>query len=162
MGPFYCPGDKRIFLDTAFFRTMETRLGARGDFAKAYVIAHEVAHHVQRELGTLGKVNDLRRQVGKTQSNSLSVRIELQADCYSGLWARAVQERFGVLEAGDIQEALDTAAAIGDDALQHAATGTIVPDSFTHGTSAQRQRWFMLGLETGSPQACDTFQTDRL
>jgi len=159
MGPFYCPGDKRIFLDTAFFRTMETRLGARGDFAKAYVIAHEVAHHVQGELGTLGKVNSLRRQVSKTESNALSVRTELQADCYSGLWAREVQARFGVLERGDIEEALTTAAAIGDDALQRAATGTVVPDSFTHGTSAQRRTWFIKGFETGDPQACDTFNT---
>lgn len=161
-GPFYCPGDKRIFLDTGFFRTMETRLGARGDFAKAYVIAHEVAHHVQGELGTLGKVNQLRRQVSKQDSNALSVRIELQADCFSGLWAREVQTRFGILERGDIQEAMDTAAAIGDDALQRAASGTIVPDSFTHGTSAQRQRWFARGFETGDPNACDTFSAREL
>lgn len=162
MGPFYCPNDQRVFLDTAFFRTMETQLGARGDFAKAYVVAHEVAHHVQNSLGTLDTVNAVRARSSERDSNALSVRIELQADCYSGVWARAVQERFGTLERGDVEEALDTAARIGDDALQRASRGVVVPDSFTHGTSEQRQRWFYTGFETGDPNACDTFGTDRL
>lgn len=162
MGPFYCPGDRRIFLDTAFFRVMEQRMGARGDFAQAYVIAHEVAHHVQNSLGTLGQVNAQRARASQTESNALSVRIELQADCYSGIWAKAVDASFGVLEQGDIDEALNTAARIGDDALQRAATGTVVPDSFTHGSSAQRQRWFMQGYRSGDPNSCDTFSAARL
>jgi predicted metalloprotease len=162
MGPFYCPGDRRVFLDTGFFRVMEERLGARGDFAKAYVIAHEVAHHVQNSLGTLEEVNRMRARVSEAESNALSVRVELQADCYAGMWARAVEDRFGALEPGDIEEALETAARIGDDALQRAATGTVVPDSFTHGSSAQRQRWFAEGYRTGDPNACDTFGAARL
>lgn len=157
MGPFYCPGDRRVFLDTDFFRVMEERMGATGDFAAAYVIAHEVAHHVQNELGLLGEVNAQRAQASEPEANALSVRIELQADCYAGLWARHAQARFGTIEAGDIDEAMATAAAIGDDALQRAARGVVVPDSFTHGSSEQRQRWFATGFETGDANACDTF-----
>ncbi|MEV8466674.1 neutral zinc metallopeptidase [Fluviibacterium sp. DFM31] len=156
-GPFYCPNDQQVYLDTDFFRVMDTELGARGDFAKAYVVAHEVGHHVQNLLGTLEHSNRLRAQSSQAESNAISVRVELQADCYSGLWARAVQERFGVLEPGDIEEALNTAARIGDDALQRASRGVVVPDSFTHGTSDQRQRWFAAGYQSGDPQACDTF-----
>ncbi len=161
-GPFYCPVDQRVYLDTSFFRVMEQRLGARGDFAKAYVIAHEVAHHVQNSLGLLEKVNRAKSQSSQAQANALSVRVELQADCYSGVWARAIDQRFGVLEAGDIEEALNTAAAIGDDALQRAQRGVVVPDSFTHGTSAQRQYWFNRGYQTGDPNSCDTFAADQL
>lgn len=162
MGPFYCPGDRRVFLDTDFFRVMAEDMGARGDFAAAYVVAHEVAHHVQNELGLLARVNAQRARVSQAESNALSVRIELQADCYSGIWARYAEERFGSLEPGDIEEAMDTAARIGDDALQRAARGVVVPDSFTHGTSEQRQRWFYEGYRTGDPQACDTFAAARL
>ncbi len=157
MGPFYCPNDQRIFLDTDFFRVMEQQLGSRGDFAKAYVIAHEVAHHVQNSLGTLEKVNAARARASQVESNALSVRVELQADCFAGVWARAVQDRFGTLEPGDVESAMDTAARIGDDALQRAQRGTVVPDSFTHGSSEQRQRWFYNGFNSGDPNACDTF-----
>jgi predicted metalloprotease len=156
MGPFYCPNDQTVYLDTDFFRVMEDQLGARGDFAKAYVIAHEVGHHVQDELGLLSQVNALRGRASERESNALSVRVELQADCYSGIWARAAQERLQLTE-DDIRDALDTAARIGDDALQRAAQGRVVPDSFTHGTSEQRQNWFYQGFKTGDPEACDTF-----
>jgi len=162
MGPFYCPGDKRVFLDTDFFRVMTEELGAQGNFAAAYVIAHEVAHHVQNELGVLGEVNSTRRFASESESNALSVRVELQADCYAGLWARNAEDRFGSLEPGDIENAMDTAARIGDDALQRASRGVVVPDSFTHGTSAQRQSWFGRGYETGDPEACDTFGAAQL
>jgi predicted metalloprotease len=157
MGPFYCPGDRRVFLDTDFFRVLSQQMGARGDFAAAYVIAHEVAHHVQNELGVLGEVNRQRQAVGERESNQLSVRTELQADCYSGLWARHAAERFGTITDADIQDAMDAAARIGDDALQRASRGVVVPDSFTHGSSEQRQRWFHAGYSTGDPGACDTF-----
>lgn len=162
VGPFYCPRDRQVYLDMDFFRVMESQLGARGDFAKAYVVAHEVAHHVQNLLGTLSETDRLSARASKSDANAISVRVELQADCYAGLWARHVQERFGILEQGDIQEALDTAARIGDDALQRAAQGVVVPDSFTHGTSAQRQRWFGQGFQTGNPQSCDTFGAETL
>ena len=162
MGPFYCPNDRRVFLDTDFFRVLAEQMGARGDFAAAYVIAHEVAHHVQNELGLLGEVHRLRSQSGERESNLLSVRTELQADCYSGLWARHAAERFGTISDADIRDALNAAARIGDDALQRASRGVVVPDSFTHGSSEQRQRWFHAGFSTGSPQACDTFTSDRL
>ncbi len=162
MGPFYCPNDQNVFLDTDFFRVMAEQMGARGDFAAAYVIAHEVGHHVQNQLGLLGRVTQLRQQSSQAQSNELSVRIELQADCYAGIWARHVDERYGTLEDGDIEEALDTAARIGDDALQRASRGVVVPDSFTHGTSAQRQEWFYRGFQSGDPQDCDTFEGVRL
>jgi len=162
MGPFYCPVDQRVFLDTDFFRVMSQELGAKGDFAAAYVIAHEVAHHVQNSLGTLGQVNAQRARGTQTQSNALSVRTELQADCYAGLWARQAEERFGAIEPGDIEDAMDTAARIGDDALQRASQGVVVPDSFTHGSSEQRQRWFHKGYTTGDPNACDTFSARSL
>lgn len=161
-GPFYCPPDSRAYLDTAFFATLERRLGARGDFARAYVIAHEIAHHVQNELGILPQVNAARSRAGQAESNRLSVKIELQADCFSGVWARRAEARFGALERGDIEEAMNAAAKIGDDALQKRAQGHVVPDSFTHGSSAQRVRWFETGYETGDIAACDTFSADRL
>lgn len=157
MGPFYCPSDRNVFLDTDFFRVMRDQLGAGGDFANAYVIAHEVAHHVQNELGVLGEVHRLRQSQSQTEANAMSVRVELQADCYAGVWAKQAEARFGLLEPGDIEEALNTAARIGDDALQRASQGEVVPDSFTHGTSAQRQRWFSAGYDSGDPDACDTF-----
>lgn len=161
-GPFYCPADQRAYLDTSFFRVMSERLGARGDFAAAYVIAHEVAHHVQTILGTLPKVNRQRQNSSERVSNRLSVMIELQADCYSGIWARHAQARFGSIEPGDIDEALNAASKIGDDTLQRASGRAVVPDSFQHGSSAQRVRWFTRGWKTGDPGQCDTFNADRL
>lgn len=161
MGPFYCPNDQTIYLDTDFFELMSQRFGASGDFARAYVIAHEVGHHVQDELGTLGQVNQARSQMGEREANALSVRIELQADCYSGIWARAASDRLKLTDQ-DIRDALATAAAIGDDALQQASRGVVVPDSFTHGTSEQRQTWFDKGYRTGDPAACDTFSARTL
>ncbi len=161
-GPFYCPPDKRAYLDTSFFRTLEQQLGAGGDFARAYVIAHEVAHHVQNELGILPEVHRLRRQSSERDANQLSVRLELQADCLSGVWTRHAAARFGSLERGDIEEALNAAAKIGDDALQRRSQGFVVPDSFTHGTSEQRVTWFETGLKTGDVQSCDTFSRSRL
>ncbi|WP_370161853.1 KPN_02809 family neutral zinc metallopeptidase [Limimaricola soesokkakensis] len=161
-GPFYCPPEERIFLDTDFFTTLDRRLGAGGDFAAAYVVAHEVAHHVQNELGVLSEVNAVRQRSDEATSNALSVRIELQADCFSGIWARRAEAMFGSLEPGDIEEAMNAAAQIGDDTLQREAGRTVRPDSFTHGTSEQRQRWFATGYEQGSLEACDTFATDRI
>ncbi|MGJ8622443.1 MAG: KPN_02809 family neutral zinc metallopeptidase [Yoonia sp.] len=161
-GPFYCPPEQKAFLDTAFFTTLENRLGAKGDFAAAYVVAHEVAHHVQNELGILGQANQLRARMNEADSNAMSVRIELQADCFSGIWARAAQERFGSLERGDIAEAMNAAAAIGDDTLQRNAGQAVRPHTFTHGTSAQRQRWFARGLESGQLADCDTFSASQL
>ncbi len=156
MGPFYCPNDQTVYLDTDFFRVMEQQLGSQGDFAKAYVVAHEVGHHVQDELGLLEKVNRMRASASERQSNALSVRIELQADCYAGVWANASQRGLKLTDE-DIRSALDTAARIGDDALQQASRGQVVPDSFTHGTSQQRQTWFYQGYKTGDPDTCDTF-----
>ncbi|WP_428542565.1 KPN_02809 family neutral zinc metallopeptidase [Profundibacter sp.] len=161
-GPFYCPGDKKVFLDTAFFTTLSRQMGAKGDFASAYVVAHEVAHHVQDELGILGKANRIRQQVSKEQSNAISVRIELQADCYSGIWARHAKEQFGSVERGDIAEAMNAAKQIGDDTLQRNAGRRVMPHTFTHGTSEQRQRWFYTGYESGELATCDTFGTDNL
>lgn len=158
-GPFYCPADEKAYLDTAFFATMRSQLGAEGDFASAYVIAHEVAHHVQNELGILGQVNAARRQASQRDANALTVRLELQADCLSGVWARNVQ---GLMERGDLEEALNAARRIGDDALQKRAGRVPQPHTFTHGTSEQRQRWFETGFDTGNPDACDTFGADRL
>ncbi|WP_316013384.1 neutral zinc metallopeptidase [Roseobacter sp. HKCCA0434] len=162
VGPFYCPGDEQIYIDLDFFDVMERQLGATGDFAKAYVIAHEVAHHVQNLTGTLPQVNQRRQQVSQVEANRLTVRLELQADCYSGVWAHHADARFDSLEPGDIEEAMNAASAIGDDALQRRQQGYVVPDSFTHGTSEQRMRWFDQGYRTGSVGACDTFSTDRL
>jgi len=161
-GPFYCPGDKRVYLDTAFFDTLSQQLGAKGDFAAAYVVAHEVAHHVQDELGILSKVNELRAQGSEAQSNALSVRIELQADCFAGIWARAAQDQIGAVEPGDIAEAMNAAARIGDDTLQREAGRVPMPDSFTHGSSVQRQRWFQSGYRSGDLRQCDTFSVRNL
>ncbi|MEY1555577.1 neutral zinc metallopeptidase [Yoonia sp. R2331] len=161
-GPFYCPADNTAYLDTQFFTTLANRLGARGDFAAAYVVAHEIAHHVQNELGILGQVNQLRAQVSEEQSNELSVRTELQADCFSGIWARKAQEKFASLERGDLEEAVNAAKQIGDDTLQRNAGRTVQPHTFTHGTSEQRQRWFVRGLESGDMSQCDTFSTNQL
>ena len=161
-GPFYCPGDNKVYLDTSFFTTLSRQLGARGDFAAAYVVAHEVAHHVQDELGILGQANAIRAQVSDAEANAISVRIELQADCYSGIWAREVQARFGTLERGDIAEAMNAARQIGDDTLQRNAGRVPMPHTFTHGTSAQRQAWFVRGYETGDMRSCDTFSAEAL
>lgn len=161
-GPFYCPADRKAYLDTAFFTTLEERLGARGDFAAAYVVAHEVAHHVQNELGILGQANQIRAQASQAQSNAISVRIELQADCYSGIWAREAQTRFGILERGDLEEAVNAARQIGDDRLQRSAGRVPMPHTYTHGTSDQRARWFQRGFESGDLQTCDTFSATRL
>lgn len=161
-GPFYCPADKKAYLDTSFFTTMQRKLGAGGDFAAAYVVAHEIAHHVQNELGVLGEANRVRSQVGQRQSNEISVRIELQADCFSGIWARAAQSKFGSLERGDLQEALNAAKQIGDDTLQRNAGRVPQPHTFTHGSSEQRRRWFATGYETGDVNECNTFQATQL
>lgn len=161
-GPFYCPGDQKIYLDTDFFTTMSQRLGAKGDFAMAYVVAHEVAHHVQDELGILGKANQRRAQVSQADSNAISVRIELQADCLSGIWARLADEQFGSLQAGDLEEAVNAAKQIGDDTLQRNAGQHPNPHSFTHGTSEQRSRWFMRGYNSGDLNQCDTFSPRKL
>lgn len=161
-GPFYCPLDKKVYLDTDFFVTLQRQMGASGDFAAAYVVAHEVAHHVQDELGILSQVNDIRQRSSEADSNALSVRVELQADCLSGLWARAAAERFGSIEEGDVAEAMNAAAKIGDDTLQRNAGRRPMPDSFTHGTSEQRQRWFAEGFKSGQIDACDTFNTNVL
>lgn len=153
-GPFYCPADQKAYLDTDFFATMANQLGAKGDFAAAYVIAHEVAHHVQNQLGILPKVNQRRMAVGEADANALTVRLELQADCLAGIWARAVD---GLLEPGDLEEALNAARQIGDDTLQKRAGRVPQPHTFTHGTSAQRMKWFATGYDNGSVAACDTF-----
>jgi predicted metalloprotease len=158
VGPFYCPADQRVYLDLSFYREMQSQLGANGDFAWAYVIAHEVGHHVQRLLGTSGEVHRL-EQKDPGEANELSVRLELQADCYAGVWSHSVRAA-GDLERGDIEEALGAAEAVGDDRLQRQATGTVNPDSFTHGTSEQRARWFGEGDGAGEPAACDTFSPD--
>lgn len=162
VGPFYCPGDEQIYIDLDFFDVMDRELGARGDFAKAYVIAHEVAHHVQNVQGILPEVNAQRQRVGETDANRLTVLLELQADCYSGIWANRAEQMFDTLEPGDIAEAMNAAEAIGDDALQRRAQGYVVPDSFTHGTSEQRMRWFDRGYRTGSVSDCDTFGATEL
>ncbi|MFZ4624119.1 MAG: neutral zinc metallopeptidase [Rhodoferax sp.] len=162
MGPFYCPADRKVYIDLGFYETLRDRLGAPGDFAQAYVIAHEVGHHVQNLLGISGKMDQMRSRVSKTEYNALSVRLELQADCFAGVWANHAQAARQLLEQGDVEEAMNAAAKIGDDALQRAAGGTVVPDSFTHGTSAQRQRWFDIGLQNGSVKRCDTFAARQL
>ena len=161
-GPFYCPGDKKVYLDTDFFTTMSRQLGAGGDFAAAYVVAHEVAHHVQNELGILGKANQVRGQASEADSNAISVRIELQADCLSGIWAREAEDRFGSLQEGDIEEAVNAARQIGDDTLQRNAGQRPMPHTFTHGTSEQRARWFLRGYKAGDMAQCDTFGATRL
>ena len=161
-GPFYCPGDHKVYLDTDFFVTLDKRLGAGGDFAQAYVVAHEVAHHVQDQLGILGEVNAERARVSEEESNALSVRIELQADCYSGIWARMAEKKLGVVQAGDFEEAFNAARQIGDDTLQRSAGQSPNPESFTHGTSEQRSRWFQTGYRTGKLVSCDTINAARL
>ncbi len=162
MGPFYCPADRKAYIDLSFYDDMRTRFRAPGDFAQAYVIAHEIGHHVQNLLGISGEVR--RRQAGlsKGEANQLSVRLELQADCLAGVWANRADKAKGILESGDVEEALNAAAAIGDDRLQRQSRGTVVPESFTHGTSAQRQRWFRTGLASGDPDSCDTFAAGSL
>ncbi|WP_062762728.1 neutral zinc metallopeptidase [Falsirhodobacter sp. alg1] len=161
-GPFYCPGDQKVYLDTAFFVTMEQELGARGDFASAYVVAHEIGHHVQDELGILSRANEVRGQSSTADSNAISVRIELQADCLSGIWARHAEAQFGSIEPGDLEEAVNAARQIGDDTLQRNAGRVPSPHTFTHGTSEQRSRWFQTGYDSGQINSCDTFGTDRL
>ncbi|KAI5912982.1 neutral zinc metallopeptidase [Thauera sp. 2A1] len=162
MGPFYCPADAKVYLDLSFFNELSTRFGAPGDFAQAYVIAHEVGHHVQNLLGISEKVQQARQRVSERESNGLSVRLELQADCLAGVWANHADRSRKVLEAGDIEEGLAAASATGDDRLQKQARGYAVPDSFTHGTSAQRARWFREGLQQGTLRACDTFSVGAL
>jgi uncharacterized protein len=162
MGPFYCPGDQKLYIDLGFYETLTRRLGAPGDFAQAYVIAHEVGHHVQHLLGLTDKVDSMRRRVGQVQANDLSVRLELQADCLSGVWAHHADRSRQVLEKGDIEEALNAAAQIGDDTLQRKSQGTIVPESFTHGSAAQRSGWFKRGLASGRMGDCNTFDAARL
>ncbi len=157
MGPFYCPADKKVYIDLAFFDDLKKRHGADGDFAQAYVIAHEVGHHVQNLLGTSTEVRKAQRGLGKSAANELSVKLELQADCFAGLWGNHADRSRDILERGDIEEALNAASAIGDDRLQKQAQGYVVPESFTHGSSAQRVRWFKQGITTGDVGDCDTF-----
>ena len=162
MGPFYCPGDQKVYIDLGFFDTMSKRMGAPGDFAQAYVIAHEVGHHVQNLLGITGKVDAMRGRISETQQNAMSVRIELQADCFAGVWAHDSQKSKGWLERGDVEEALNAATQIGDDNLQRQSRGMVVPESFTHGSSAQRVQWFKRGLQSGSLKECNTFENKPL
>jgi len=162
MGPFYCPLDQKVYLDTSFFDDLSQRFGAPGDFAQAYVIAHEVGHHVQTLVGTSEKVRAAQQRMSQADANALSVRMELQADCYAGVWAHNAARSRQLLEAGDLEEGLRAASAIGDDRIQKQTQGRVVPDGFTHGTSQQRMRWFKRGLETGDPQACDTFAAAQL
>ena len=163
MGPFYCPADQKVYIDLTFYQEMKTRFKAPGDFAQAYVIAHEVGHHIQNLMGTSDKVQQAKQNArSEAQANQYSVRLELQADCYAGVWANHADGTNRILEQGDVEEAMTAAAAIGDDALQRKSQGQVVPDSFTHGSSEQRQRWFHTGLKTGSVQACDTFATRTL
>ncbi|BEG75223.1 KPN_02809 family neutral zinc metallopeptidase [Achromobacter xylosoxidans] len=161
MGPFYCPGDSKVYIDLAFFDELQNRFKAPGDFAQAYVIAHEVGHHVQHLLGISDQVDNLRRR-NPSQANALSVRMELQADCFAGLWAQRANAARNILEGGDVEEALAAATAIGDDRLQKQSQGYVVPDAFTHGSSAQRVRWFKRGLEGGELKQCDTFAASSL
>lgn len=161
-GPFYCPGDQKIYIDLSFYRLMQQRFKVSGEFAQAYVIAHEVGHHVQNVMGIMGKVDKVRRSSSQAQANALSVRLELQADCFAGVWANHADRARSILEAGDIEAALNAASAIGDDALQRQSQGQVVPDSFTHGTSAQRVRWFKRGIESGKVSSCNTFDAQTL
>ncbi|MDC7675705.1 KPN_02809 family neutral zinc metallopeptidase [Asticcacaulis machinosus] len=157
MGPFYCPADERVYLDLNFFQTLDTQMGAGGDFAKAYVIGHEVGHHVQNVLGLSARVQNAQGRLSEAEGNKLSVRLELQADCYAGIWARQSNDQLNWLESGDLDEALRAASAVGDDTLQKRSTGHVVPDSFTHGSSAERMQWFKTGYNSGNPDSCDTF-----
>ncbi len=158
-GPFYCPNDRKVYLDTDFFRELDQRFKASGDFAEAYVIAHEVGHHVQNLLGILPKFNQARARMSEEDANKMSVRVELQADCFAGVWGKYTDQK-GILESGDLEEALNAAQQIGDDTLQKRTQGYVVPESFNHGTSAQRVRWFKRGFDTGNMKACDTFSGD--
>jgi len=162
VGPFYCGEDEKVYLDLSFYRDLKTRFGAPGDFAQAYVIAHEIGHHVQKQLGIMDKVHAAQERAGKVEANQLSVRLELQADFFAGVWAYHAQERFKFLDPGDVDDALRCAKAIGDDRLQMQARGVVVPDSFTHGTSEQRSRWFKLGITTGDMSKGDTFSANPL
>lgn len=157
MGPFYCPADKKVYIDLSFYRDLRDRFRAPGDFAQAYVIAHEVGHHVQNLLGISGQVQQLRQRATRSESNALSVRLELQADCLAGIWAHEADRLRSVLEQGDVEEGLNAASAIGDDRLQRQSQGRVSPDSFTHGSSAQRVQWFRQGLGSGDLESCDTF-----
>lgn len=159
-GPFYCPADEKLYIDLSFFRTLKERFRAPGDFAQAYVIAHEVGHHVQKLTGVMGRVEGMRGSGAGAEG--MMVRLELQADCYAGIWGHYAREFKGILEPGDLEEALAAATAIGDDRLQKQSQGRVVPDSFTHGTSAQRVRWFKRGMDSGNPSACDTFSAGAL
>jgi uncharacterized protein len=162
MGPFYCPLDQRVYIELSFFEEMQRRFRAGGDFANAYVLAHEVGHHVENQLGILPRVQERQQQVGRAEANQLSVRVELMADCLAGVWAHHSNQRWQSLEQGDIEEAIRAAEAIGDDRLQKQSQGRVVPDSFTHGSSEQRMRWLTTGLKTGQVQACDTFRASKL
>ncbi|MDD2988775.1 MAG: zinc metallopeptidase [Zoogloea sp.] len=162
MGPFYCPADQKVYIDLSFYQELKSRYKAPGDFAQAYVIAHEVGHHVQNLLGISGKVQAARERASEREANALSVRLELQADCLAGVWAKNADAARGILEAGDVEEALQAATAIGDDTLQKQAQGYAVPDSFTHGSAEQRMRWFKRGIESGQLAACNTFQARNL
>ena len=162
MGPFYCPLDQKVYIDLSFYQDMKSRLGAPGDFAQAYVIAHEIGHHVQNLFGIAEKVTQARMRSSEAEANQLSVRMELQADCFAGIWAKEADATKKILEQGDIEEGLNAAAAIGDDRLQKRSTGYVVPDSFTHGSSAQRVRWFKRGFQASDLRDCNTFGTDQL
>jgi len=162
MGPFYCPGDRKVYIDLGFYDVMRERLGAPGDFAQAYVIAHEVGHHLQNLMGTTEKLDRARGRVSEREANAMSVRLELQADCFAGVWSTLSQRSKGWLEQGDVEEALNAASQIGDDTLQKRSRGAVVPESFTHGSSAQRVRWFKRGAEAGDLKACDTFSSASL
>ena len=155
-GPFYCPGDQKVYLDTDFFRDLEQQFGASGDFAEAYVIAHEVGHHVQNLIGVLPRFNEARQRMSEVEANEMSVRVELQADCFAGVWGKFTDQK-GILEQGDLEEALNAAQQIGDDTLQKRSQGYVVPESFNHGTSAQRMEWFQRGFASGDVNSCDTF-----
>ena len=162
MGPFYCPGDQKVYIDLAFYDTLRSQLGVPGDFAQAYVIAHEVGHHVQNLMGITDKVDQARQRMSEAQANALSVRLELQADCFAGVWGYHAQQMRQILEQGDIEEALNAAGRIGDDVLQRQSTGTVRPESFTHGSSAQRVNWFKRGMQSGDLKQCNTFETRQL
>jgi len=162
MGPFYCPNDQKLYLDLSFFNDLHTRHGAPGDFAQAYVIAHEVGHHVQNLMGILEQTHAAKARASEEEANAIQVRVELQADCLSGVWANRAHQNRQILESGDIEEALGAAAGVGDDRLQKQSRGYIVPESFTHGSSEQRMRWFMIGAKSGDPNQCNTFKAARL
>ena len=162
MGPFYCPNDEKVYIDLNFYRQLRQQMGAPGDFAQAYVIAHEIGHHVQHQMGIDQQVQRLQRRVPQAQANQLSVRLELQADCFAGVWAHRTATQRGTLEQGDIEEALNAAARIGDDTLQRQSSGRVRPETFTHGSSAQRQKWFATGLQSGDMNQCDTFSDNQV